>query len=102
MGEDAGEGNPLVGATCEQFHERFPGAQMRSEYTGGQGDKFVSLGGKAWFEKDRPMKGVKPRKGLMGNSSKKLNAPYVWHVKDSGHEAPPPVRAAVQAAWTGL
>ena len=30
---------------------------------------------------------------------RRLNAPYVWHVKDGGREAPPSIRAAVQREW---
>jgi len=51
--EDAGRNQDLVGSTCRQFHERFPKAKMRAEYTGGRSEHFVSLGSEAWFQKDR-------------------------------------------------
>ncbi|CAJ1355896.1 unnamed protein product [Effrenium voratum] len=95
--EDAGRGLDLVGASCESFHHRFPGAKMRAEYTGTRKEKFVSLGGKAWFQKDRP-RPEKQRKEMPPDLAQ-TTAPYVWHVKDGGHEAPPEVRAAVQRAW---
>ncbi|CAK9096134.1 unnamed protein product [Durusdinium trenchii] len=93
--EDAGENLDLVGSTCQQFHERFPSAKMRAEYSGGRREMFVSLGSKAWFEKDRPQRALQDLPGSLAAT----NAPYVWHVKDGGHEAPPEVRAAVQEAW---
>lgn len=31
-----GENLDLVGSTCQQFHERFPSAKMRAEYSGGR------------------------------------------------------------------
>lgn len=97
--EDAGRNLDLVGTSCQQFHERFPSAKMRAEYTGSRNDKFVSLGSKAWFQKDRrQQERLKPKsKDLQDVAG--ANAPYVWHVKDGGHEAPPEVRAAVQKAW---
>ena len=33
-----GRGIDLVGASCQHFHKRFPRAQMRAEYTGGEDD----------------------------------------------------------------
>lgn len=97
--EDAGQSLDLVGTSCQQFHERFPSAKMRAEYTGSRNEEFVSLGSKAWFQKDRPQQErLKPKSKDLQNVAR-ANAPYVWHVKDGGHEAPPGVRAAVQKAW---
>jgi len=96
---DAGRGIDLVGAGCQHFHEHFPSAQMRAEYTGDdRPEKFVSLGSKAWFSKDRHQ-AAKRKKSSKAAHAKHSTAPYVWHVKDGGHEAPPDVRAAVQRAW---
>eukprot|EP00434_Breviolum_minutum_P034299 symbB.v1.2.030351.t1/scaffold3411.1/size57358/8 len=72
---------------------------MRAEYTGTRNEKFVSLGSKAWFQKDRPQQQQQKRKSKDLQDVAAANAPYVWHVKDGGHEAPPEVRAAVQQAW---
>lgn len=94
--QDAGRGNPFLGSSCEDFHRRWPDAQMRAEYSGGDRETFVSLGDASWFRKDRP---VKPRKQHLAGTKAMLNGPYVWHVKDGGHEAPPAVRAEVQATW---
>eukprot|EP00931_Biecheleriopsis_adriatica_P008868 TRINITY_DN110003_c0_g1_i1.p1 TRINITY_DN110003_c0_g1~~TRINITY_DN110003_c0_g1_i1.p1 ORF type:complete len:546 (-),score=112.11 TRINITY_DN110003_c0_g1_i1:41-1654(-) len=100
--EDAGRGVDLVGVSCESFHQRFPRAKMRAEYTGGRDEKFISLGSKAWFQQDRTQRGDRAQgehnaKEIFGDAA--TTAPYVWHVKDGGHEAPPDVRAAVQRAW---
>ncbi|CAE7282402.1 yjiC [Symbiodinium natans] len=95
---DAGRGIDLAGASCELFHQRFPKAQMRAEYTGSdRPEKFISLGSKAWFSEDRRQAGAKKKKSK--EAQQQTTAPYVWHVKDGGHEAPPDVRAAVQRAW---
>ncbi|CAE7571904.1 unnamed protein product [Symbiodinium sp. CCMP2592] len=97
---DAGRGIDLVGASCQHFHEHFPTAQMRAEYTGDdRPEKFISLGSKAWFSKDRHQAAKKRKKSSKAAHAQHATAPYVWHVKDGGHEAPPDVRAAVQRAW---
>eukprot|EP00971_Amphidinium_carterae_P325209 6455370-Amphidinium_carterae.2 len=97
--EDAGRDNPLLGSTCENFHERFPQAKMRAEYTKGRREEFISLGGKDWFKKDRRVRQKHAGKVLGKDGSPALNAPYVWHLKDGGHEAPPHIRASAQAHW---
>lgn len=94
--EDAGRGINLVGASCASFREQFPGAQMRAEYAGGHRETFVSLGSESWLKTDRTV--AAPEEHLAGSDGR-VSAPYVWHVKDGGHEAPPEVRAAVQRAW---
>eukprot|EP00913_Durusdinium_trenchii_P022299 g20952.t1 len=77
--EDAGENLDLVGSTCQQFHERFPSAKMRAEYSGGERCSFR----------------LEARHGLRRTGLKELSRTY----DDGGHEAPPEVRAAVQEAW---
>lgn len=94
--EDAGRENSLVGTSCERFHERFPGAKMRAEYAGGERAKFISLGSKGWLHKDRRTQTAREH---MSGGDRKLNGPYVWHVKDGGHEAPPEIKAIVQKEW---
>eukprot|EP00439_Symbiodinium_sp_Y106_P032653 s3044_g3.t3 len=78
---DAGRGIDLVGAGCQHFHEHFPSAQMRAEYTGDdRPEKFVSLGSQAWFSKDRHQ-AAKRKKSSKAAHAKHSTAPYVWHVK---------------------
>eukprot|EP00927_Polykrikos_kofoidii_P019056 TRINITY_DN18881_c0_g1_i1.p1 TRINITY_DN18881_c0_g1~~TRINITY_DN18881_c0_g1_i1.p1 ORF type:complete len:484 (-),score=47.21 TRINITY_DN18881_c0_g1_i1:74-1525(-) len=93
--EDAGRGNPFLGQDCEWYQRSFPSAKMRAEYTQGDSERFISVGGTKWQKKGRPTR--PPPEHRSGTTS--FNAPYVWHVKDGGHEAPPPVREKVQRLW---
>ncbi|CAE8598313.1 unnamed protein product [Polarella glacialis] len=85
---------------------------MRAEYSRGgpQNEQFVALGSESWLQEDRPQvlgrsRGAAAEKEHLssdlasGPGAAERTAPYVWHVKDGGHEAPPEIRAAVQRAW---
>lgn len=94
--EDAGRGSPFLGKDCTWYHQQFPKAKMRAEYTGNGPSRFISLGGDKWFNSGRK---TKPPRGHLAHGKSDFNAPYVWHVKDGGDEAPPVVRAEIQRLW---
>lgn len=92
---DAGGGSEWLSRPCEYYSERWPEGRMRMEYTRGEGVKYVPLAHDAWRSRDR----WRLAHGEHMAEGGKVNAPYVWHIKDGGVEAPPHIRASVQREW---